>query len=338
MVGTKLPLTQCELAQIQRWELLTLPINEIAARFDCSAAEVDEYVKAIRAELQKSAAPRLEPDAVSPVPFSTGDSGMDEVLGGGVYSRTLTEISGESGVGKTAFCVQLALAMSAKGTPAVYISTEGWACMRRMAQLLPRFPQASLDNVLFRECSSRQAFVHMLEHDLPRLLQRVQCRLVVIDSIAILSGQFNEKHHDSAEGCVGKRRTLVNRSVVCGQLRKLAHLHNLAVIVSNQGRNTPTISLKPTERNNVLYLENQGRWFTGWTEEIVEINHPDNVSISRPHALTPALGYAWTSNIDQRMVLKRKGRRVQLCVVFSPFTESTCAFVEMRPLGLYLEG
>ena len=41
--------------------------------------------------------------------LTTGCSSIDQVLAGGILSRGVTEIAGESGAGKTQFCLQLCL-------------------------------------------------------------------------------------------------------------------------------------------------------------------------------------------------------------------------------------
>lgn len=41
--------------------------------------------------------------------ITTGCKTIDEALGGGLFNCGITEISGESGCGKTQFCLQIAL-------------------------------------------------------------------------------------------------------------------------------------------------------------------------------------------------------------------------------------
>lgn len=41
--------------------------------------------------------------------ITTGCEQIDKVLGGGLFKYGITEISGESGCGKTQFCLQIAL-------------------------------------------------------------------------------------------------------------------------------------------------------------------------------------------------------------------------------------
>lgn len=41
--------------------------------------------------------------------ITTGCKEIDEALGGGLFKCGITEISGESGCGKTQFCLQIAL-------------------------------------------------------------------------------------------------------------------------------------------------------------------------------------------------------------------------------------
>ena len=47
------------------------------------------------------------PEMYTRVALSTGCEVLDTLLGGGLLSRALTELSGESASGKTQFCLQL---------------------------------------------------------------------------------------------------------------------------------------------------------------------------------------------------------------------------------------
>jgi DNA-repair protein XRCC3 len=77
--------------------------------------------------------------------LTTGCSSIDQVLEGGLLSRGVTEIAGESGAGKTQLCLQLCLTVQLPQThggfegAAMYISTEDVFPHKRLHQLAPRF-------------------------------------------------------------------------------------------------------------------------------------------------------------------------------------------------------
>jgi len=79
--------------------------------------------------------------------LSLGDYGLDGFLGGGLLTRGLIEISGESATGKTQLCIQLCLSVQLPvefgglGGAAVYVSTEGAFATRRLQQIQAAFQQ-----------------------------------------------------------------------------------------------------------------------------------------------------------------------------------------------------
>ncbi|RIB27645.1 hypothetical protein C2G38_2061412 [Gigaspora rosea] len=63
--------------------------------------------------------------------LSTGDTEIDKILGGGILSRGITEIVGESGTGKTQLCLQFCLTVQfPKELGEPYISLQ-MACFNR---------------------------------------------------------------------------------------------------------------------------------------------------------------------------------------------------------------
>ncbi len=71
----------------------------------------------------------MKPDRVS-----TGSRPLDDLLGGGLERRTITQIYGEPASGKSTFCLMAAVASLRAGNSVVYIDTEGFS-VERFAQL-----------------------------------------------------------------------------------------------------------------------------------------------------------------------------------------------------------
>ena len=97
----------------------------------------------------------------STIMISTGSSKLDELLGGGFESGSLTEIYGEFRTGKTQLChtlavtCQLPLAQGGAEGKAMYIDTEGTFRPQRLIAIAERFgmdPGAVLDNVAYARC------------------------------------------------------------------------------------------------------------------------------------------------------------------------------------------
>lgn len=71
----------------------------------------------------------MKPDRVS-----TGNQALDDLLGGGLERRTITQIYGEPASGKSTLCLMAAVANIRFGNSVVYIDTEGFS-VERFAQI-----------------------------------------------------------------------------------------------------------------------------------------------------------------------------------------------------------
>ena len=71
----------------------------------------------------------MKPDRVS-----TGNRPLDDLLGGGLERRTITQIYGEPASGKSTFCLMAAVASLRAGNSVIYIDTEGFS-VERFAQV-----------------------------------------------------------------------------------------------------------------------------------------------------------------------------------------------------------
>jgi len=67
----------------------------------------------------------MKPDRIS-----TGSQALDDLLGGGLERRTITQIYGESASGKSTFCLMVVVASLRAGNSVVYIDTEGFSVER----------------------------------------------------------------------------------------------------------------------------------------------------------------------------------------------------------------
>ncbi|NLA38592.1 MAG: AAA family ATPase, partial [Methanomicrobiales archaeon] len=61
---------------------------------------------------------------------STGCPPLDDLLGGGLERRAITQVYGEPASGKSVFCLLATVAALRAGNPVVYIDTEGFSVER----------------------------------------------------------------------------------------------------------------------------------------------------------------------------------------------------------------
>ncbi|KAL8853323.1 MAG: hypothetical protein Q9221_001799 [Calogaya cf. arnoldii] len=193
--------------------------------------------------------------------ITTLDPLLDAALAGGIPTTYITEVTGESGAGKTQFLLSLLLTAQLPppqglSRPTVYISTEHPLPTSRLAQLLrsnphlsslPASSKPSLTGIFSIQTPDLESQDHILAYQLPVLLARHNVGLIVIDSIA--ANYRAERSSSSTSGAaLGLRSTQL---VQLGhQLRSLAREHNCAIVVSNQvaDRFAPIPSPSPSQR------------------------------------------------------------------------------------------
>lgn len=284
---------------------------------------------------------------VSGIPcISTLVDDLDVALGGGIPIGRITEFAGESGAGKTQFLLGLCLAVQLPpprglGKQALYISTESGLSTSRLAQMLKDneilkrvdfIDQPSLDNILSTSLSDLESQDHILQYQVPVLLERHDVGLIVLDSVAANYRAEFERQGTHGSNMAARSSDLVKLGAL---LRDMARRHNLAVVVANQvadrfsssapfyrprpspaTQDTPLASrtkpppesfpgtpasplpfCHPDDDNGpptppVLLLDHQQRWFTGWGDD------PHS-----PNLKTPSLGLVWTTQIACRIAL-----------------------------------
>ncbi|XP_050520135.1 DNA repair protein XRCC3-like isoform X2 [Daktulosphaira vitifoliae] len=156
--------------------------------------------------------------------ITTGCEQIDIMLGGGLFQHGITELSGESGCGKTQFCLQAALTIqlpsSLKGAKsgAVYICTEDHFPSSRIQQMINNLPSKYQnnskierlevsqvdfgDNILINLVTTVEDLKKCIYSMLPKVLNHKSIKLIVIDSIAaVFRGEYekNEMHRRSKD-------------------------------------------------------------------------------------------------------------------------------------------
>ncbi|WEW55876.1 DNA repair protein rhp57 [Emydomyces testavorans] len=184
----------------------------------------------------------LQPPSLSFV--STLDPVLDHLLAGGISTGYVTEISGESGSGKTQLLLHLLLSVQLPPPHglcknALYVSTEAHLATNRLSQLLKEHSflstlpsdtqRPSLDNVLSITTVDLETQDHILSYHVPAAILRQNIGLVVIDSIT--ANYRAESSTDNVTGLLDRAWELKK----LGQLlRSLAVKHNIAIVVANQ--------------------------------------------------------------------------------------------------------
>ncbi|KAI0806512.1 DNA repair protein RAD57 [Xylaria sp. FL0064] len=180
--------------------------------------------------------------------ISTLDASLDAALDGGVPTGYITEVTGESGAGKTQFLLTLLLSVQLPpphglGRPALYISTEAALSTKRLSQILAQNPffrtldedttKPSLDRVLSTVTPDLESQDHILTYQVPVEVARRNIGLIVLDSVA---ANYRAEYERGSSASGGSNMAARSADLVrLGHLlRELARKHDLAVVVANQ--------------------------------------------------------------------------------------------------------
>ncbi|CAK7223772.1 DNA repair protein rhp57 [Sporothrix curviconia] len=204
--------------------------------------------------------------------ISTLDLALDAALAGGFPTGVLSEVVGESGVGKTQLLLSLLLAVQLPpprglGRKALYIASEAPLATSRLTQIMASHPDhellqqhCSLQSIATINTPDLEAQEHILTHQLPVQLSKAEqyggpggsFGLVVLDSVAAnfrpffgggsmgdkTGGPGEKGGGDRVTASGGRNTSLAARSLELTRLgmllRTLAQKHNLAVVVANQ--------------------------------------------------------------------------------------------------------
>lgn len=173
----------------------------------------------------------------SRVRLSTGATDLDQMLGGGVESCSITELFGEFRCGKTQICHTLAVIaqlppkMGGGNGKVIYIDTEGTFRPERIAQIAEHrgmSAQAASENIIYARCYTSD-HLNMLITDAAALIVQDEDRfvLIVVDSIM---GPFRVDYSGRSE--LAERQQHLGKAV--SKLQKLSEEFNVAVVLTNQ--------------------------------------------------------------------------------------------------------
>ena len=198
----------------------------------------------------------LEEERKNQLVFSTGCRSLDELLGGGVRTGSITEFTGEYGTGKTE-CLLTTLVEALgrnRDVSAVFYDTEETFSIIRMKhiaetrgygteELLGRF-------TLLKVWHTDQFQVAVAEAD--PLINNRNVKLILVDSIiAPLRAEYIGRE------MLAERQQILNN--ILRELLNYAKLYNLAVVVTNQVSDKPEqvytydpVEQKPPTGGNIM--------------------------------------------------------------------------------------
>jgi len=174
--------------------------------------------------------------------LSTGAAKLDQMLGGGMESCSITELFGEFRCGKTQLChslsvmAQLPPNLGGANGKVIYIDTEGTFRPERIRQIAEGkgvSAEAAMDNIVYARCYTSEHLVQLLVEAAGLMVNdEDRFAMVVVDSIM---GVFRVDY--SGRGELAERQQNLGR--VLSKLQKMSEEFNVAVVLTNQVMSDP---------------------------------------------------------------------------------------------------
>jgi len=172
--------------------------------------------------------------------LSTGSKQVDELVGGGLETQTITEFYGEYGVGKSILCHQLAVNVQLpeeKGGlngAALYIDTENtfrpeWIV--RMATAMGLDPAQTAKKIIYSEAFNSDHQILLLEKA-DKVIQENKVKLIIVDS---LTAHFRSEY--LGREMLAERQQKLNSHL--HRLVRLSRAFNACAVVTNQVMSRP---------------------------------------------------------------------------------------------------
>lgn len=172
--------------------------------------------------------------------ISTGSSALNDIIGGGIETGSITEAFGEFRCGKTqlshTFCVtaQLPLEQGGGNGRVAFIDTENTFRPERIVEICARFDLNSddvLDNILVARAYTSEHQSELLDHVAARMAVERFALLIVDSATALFRVDY------TGRGELATRQQKLNQFL--SSLTKIAEQFNVAVWITNQVMSTP---------------------------------------------------------------------------------------------------
>jgi DNA repair protein RadA len=174
--------------------------------------------------------------------LTTGSKALDELIGGGLETQTITEFYGEYGSGKSQMChqlcvnVQLPPERGGLDGGALYIDTENTFRTERiihMARHIGLDPEKVMKNIIFAEAytSDHQTF---LVDNADEIVKDNNIRLIIVDSLV---SHFRSEY--LGREMLAERQQKLNKHM--HKLIRLGRAFNAVAIVTNQVMAKPDV-------------------------------------------------------------------------------------------------
>ena len=174
--------------------------------------------------------------------LTSGSKAIDEILGGGLETQTITEIYGEYGSGKSQLChqmcvnVQLPVERGGLNSGALYVDTENTFRTERIVQMANHLglnPEEIAKNIIVAEAYTSDHQMFLLENA-DKIVKENNIRLIIVDS---LTAHFRSEY--LGREMLAERQQKLNKHM--HRLIRLARAFNAVAVVTNQVMAKPDV-------------------------------------------------------------------------------------------------
>lgn len=200
----------------------------------------------------------------------TGAKPIDDLLGGGFETGTVTQIYGEPASGKTNICLQLAVETIRAGKLVIFIDTEGFS-IERFSQIAGADAHELARHVIiFSPLSFEEQFAAI--KDAEKLIQQ-NVGLIILDSATA----YYRVEREGKDGIRPMQELASQMTALLGMARK----HGIAVVITNQIY---------TDIENEEFRAAGGKWLEHISKAIVELKRSGpgkRVAVLKKHRSRP---------------------------------------------------
>jgi DNA repair protein RAD57 len=293
-------------------ELLFTPIQNLSKRCRLAPLEMGRLIEnVLQAASNTDIASLGLQDTYRHCAITTGDSQLDRILGGGLQTSMLCEVTGESAAGKTQFALQMSLTVQLSQNEGglegscCYLTTKSDLQTMRLLEIMETHPSTqsstcTLDDIHTMKIPDVHRLIHVLNDTIPQLMERLKAdherkpvRLIVLDAITEL---FHQSGRTSSDTLKERSRSITEISTA---LHNLASRHSVAVLVLNEvidSMNRASSDTPSSQGGEVTYQEQSALFKSAE-------GHPFKEA---------GLGLTWANQINTRIMFSRTHRRRHL--------------------------
>jgi len=216
-------------------------LNEVAELgIEAAKKAIEAAKKAIEVEFETAWAMLERRQGISKI--TTGSKKLDELLGGGIETQSLTEFFGKFASGKSQvgfqLCVNAQLPPEKGGLDGKVIFIDSESTFRpdrikQMAEAAGLDPKNVLENIFVQKAENSDHQILLVEKA-DQLIKSENVKLLIVDS---LTSHFRADY--IGRGALGERQQKLNQHV--HKLQNLADKYNIAVYFTNQVMDNPAI-------------------------------------------------------------------------------------------------